>query len=262
MTRIAVLQAQAEPLSIDLNLAAVQRAAAEAKEAGAELLVTPELFVTGYAPARIRAELGQEPVHAAEDALRRIAREQSISIVASLPGRETPEERGITALLIADDGAVLARYQKVQLFGPEEKASFVAGEEPPAVVDHLGRRLGLLVCYDVEFPEMVRAAAAQSADLLLVPTALAQEPAVQDILLPARALESRVALAYANHCGTEDGLTFDGGSVVLDISGHPLAAAAAEPDLLIVDVPAPSEAGPEGPWYRQDRRAHLHRRWL
>ncbi|WP_258933517.1 nitrilase [Nesterenkonia pannonica] len=197
--------------------------------------MTPELFVTGYAPARIRAELGQEPVHAAEDALRRIAREHSISIVASLPGRESPEERGITALLIADDGAVLARYQKVQLFGPEEKASFVAGEEP---LPWWSTWAADSVCSSATTWSSRNGPSRGRAERRPAPRSHRAGAGAYRAGHPAsaRALESRVALAYANHCGTEDGLTFDGGSVVLDISGHPLAAAAAEPDLLIVDV--------------------------
>ncbi|GAB3842810.1 nitrilase-related carbon-nitrogen hydrolase [Nesterenkonia populi] len=262
MTRIALLQAQAEPLDIGANLAAVERAAAQAAEAGAELLLTPELFVTGYAPARIRAEFSAEAVRCAEHHLARIAQEHRISLVHSLPGPAAPAARGITAALVDQDGRTLSRYQKVQLFGPEERASFVAGDQRPPVVEHLGRRIGLMICYDVEFPEMVRAAAAQGADLLLVPTALAGDPSVADILLPARARESRVTIAYANHCGEEERLRFDGASLVLSPEGAVLARSGAGSDLLLADVPEAAEPGPDGPWYREDRRAELHRRWI
>lgn len=262
MTRIALLQAQAEPLNIEANLDAVERAAWQAADAGAQLLLTPELFVTGYAPARIRAELPAQTVHHAEQQLARIAADHRISLVHSLPGPESPRARGITAALVDQHGQTLARYEKVQLFGPEEKAAFIAGEERPPVVEHLGRRIGLLICYDVEFPEMVRAAVAQRADLLLVPTALAGDPDVTGMLLPARARESQISLAYANHCGEEEYLRFDGGSVVLSPDGKPLARAGEGPELLVVDVADAVEPGPDGPWYRRDRRAGLHRHWL
>ncbi|WP_147108155.1 nitrilase-related carbon-nitrogen hydrolase [Nesterenkonia populi] len=262
MTRIALLQAQAEPLDIGANLAAVERAAAQAAEAGAELLLTPELFVTGYVPARIRAEVPAEAVRAAEEQLSGIAREHRISMVHSLPGPESPGGRGIAAVLTDQQGQSLLRHQKVQLFGPEEKSAFVPGAERPPVAEHLGRRIGLLICYEAEFPEMVRAAVAQGADLLLVPTALSGDRAVVEILLPARARESRAAIAYANHCGREEGLRFDGASVVLDADGSVLSRAGEQPDLLLAQVPAPAGPGPEGPWYLEDRRADLHRRWL
>ena len=73
----------------------------------------------------------------------------------------------------------------------------------------------MVICYDVEFPEAVRAAAAGGAELLLVPTALAHGfDDVPQILLRARALESQLAIAYANHSGVEDGCRFLGGSVM------------------------------------------------
>ena len=262
MTRIALLQAQAEPLKIWSNLDTVEGAARQAADAGAQLLLTPELFITGYAPARILAELPAEAVHEAEQQLARIAAEHRISLVHSLPGPGPAQDRGITAVLVDQHGRTLARYAKVQLFGSEERSAFIAGEERPPVVEHLGRRIGLLICYDVEFPEMVRAAVAQQADLLLVPTALAGDPGVTEVLLPARARESQLSLAYANHCGQEEGLRFDGGSVVLDQEGKPLTRAGEGPELLVVDVPEAVAPGPDGPWYRRDRRAGLHRRWL
>ena len=78
----------------------------------------------------------------------------------------------------------------------------------PGVVDFHGVRTSLVICYDVEFPEAVRAAAVRGAELLLVPTALAEGfDAVPQVLIRARALENHLTVAYANHCGTEEGST-------------------------------------------------------
>nr|4IZS_A Chain A, Amidase [Nesterenkonia sp. 10004]5NXZ_A Chain A, Amidase [Nesterenkonia sp. 10004]5NYB_A Chain A, Amidase [Nesterenkonia sp. 10004]5NYC_A Chain A, Amidase [Nesterenkonia sp. 10004]5NYE_A Chain A, Amidase [Nesterenkonia sp. 10004] len=262
--RIALMQHTARPLDPQHNLDLIDDAAARASEQGAQLLLTPELFGFGYVPSQICAQVSAEQVDAARSRLRGIARDRGIALVWSLPGPEGPEQRGITAELADEHGEVLASYQKVQLYGPEEKAAFVPGEQPPPVLSWGGRQLSLLVAYDVEFPEMVRAAAARGAQLVLVPTALAgDETSVPGILLPARAVENGITLAYANHCGPEGGLVFDGGSVVVGPAGQPLGELGVEPGLLVVDLPDQSQdAGSDSADYLQDRRAELHRNWL
>ncbi|MGJ9372808.1 carbon-nitrogen hydrolase family protein [Nesterenkonia sp. CF4.4] len=262
--RIALMQHTARPLESEHNLELIDDAAARARAQGAKLLLTPELFGFGYVPEQIRTQVSAEQVQAARTRLRGIARDRGIAMVWSLPGVQAPDRRGITAELADEHGEVLASYQKVQLYGPEEKAAFAPGDQPPPVVGWGGAQVGLLVCYDVEFPEMVRAAAVRGAQLVLVPTALAgDETSVPGILLPARAVENRITLAYANHCGAEGGLVFDGRSVVVGPAGRILGELGAEPGLLVVDLPEPTEgSGAGGADYLQDRRAELHRSWL
>jgi predicted amidohydrolase len=120
-----------------------------------------------------------------------------------------------------------------------------------------------VICYDVEFPEAVRAAAVAGAELLLVPTALAHGfNDVPQVLLRARALESQVTIAYANHSGIEDGCRFLGGSVIAGPDGKLLAAAGEDLQLLYaeVDEGAASRARDEVP-YLAERRPELYRSW-
>ncbi|GAA3063881.1 MULTISPECIES: nitrilase-related carbon-nitrogen hydrolase [Actinomycetes] len=265
--RIALLQDTAVPLDIDHNLGLISDAAQRARAAGAELLVTPELFATGYAPALIRASVTPEAVLDARERLTTIAREAGIALVHSLPGDGPAEARPIQGILVSPDGETLAVHTKIHLFGPEEKAAFVPGEDAPPVAELSGLTLGLVVCYDVEFPETVRELARRGADVVLVPTALAGGFAgVTGTLIPARALENQLTVAYTNHAGIEDGLLFDGASVVAGPDGVVLASAGAGPELLIAEV-GPAQGGrspeeaPEGPWYLRDRRPELYRRW-
>ena len=261
--KIAVFQETAEPLRIEHNLGLINDAAAAAAEQGATLLLTPELFPVGYAPARVRAEVSDDDVAAAHRALEEIARRHAIALVYSLPDDGAPEHRGITATLVDATGQRLAHYQKVHLFGPEERAAFTAGDTPPPVVHYGGRALSLAVCYDIEFPEIARAAATAGAELLLVPTALAGDaPEIPRLLVPARALENRMTVAYANHTGVEDGLDFDGRSVVAGPDGAALGSLDGAPGLLVVDVGPRPTPGPEGPWYLEDLRPEVHRTWL
>ena len=270
MMLLSVLQANAVVLDIEANLRTVDHAAQRSAQSGADLLLTPELFPVGYAPLRLRSELDPEALPAIRTRLADIARRNRIALVYSLPAPVHAEPAPaneprwhISATLVDAQGREILDYAKVHLFGGEERKAFAAAAEPPAVVDFQGIRTSLLVCYDIEFPEAARAAAARGAELLLVPTALsAGFEAVPQVLIRARALESQLNVAYANHCGNEDAYTFGGGSVVAGPDGVLLAEAGDGPALLFAEVGtvAVNAARDEVPYLRE-RRPGLYREW-
>ena len=238
MVLLALMQANAAVLDVEANCRAVDGAARTAAAAGARLLLTPELFAVGYAPLRLRAELDPGTLPAIRLELAEIARRHGIALVYSLPAVAGTGEWQITATLVDENGSELLSYAKVHLFGPAERQAFVPAGDAPAVVDFRGIRTSLVICYDVEFPESVRAAAVRGAELVLVPTALAEGfDAVPQVLVRARALENQLTVAYANHSGTEDGCDFLGGSVIAAPDGSLLAAAGAGPELLFAELP-------------------------
>lgn len=263
MMLLSVLQANAAVLDVEANLRTIDEAANRAARAGAGLLLTPELFPVGYAPLRLRSELDPAALPALRESLAGIARRHGIGLVYSLPAEAADAGWHISASLVDASGAELLRYAKVHLFGDEERTAFVPAGEPPAVVDFLGIRTSLLICYDIEFPEAARAAAARGAELLLVPTALsAGYGAVPQVLVRARALESQLNVAYANHCGAEDSYTFGGGSVVAGPDGGLLAAAGNAPELLFATVGTEAvRAAREDVPYLRERRPELYREW-
>lgn len=260
---LALLQANALVLDVDANCAVIDSAARDAAAAGAAVLVTPELFPVGYAPRRVRAALDPAELPGLHHRLAGIARSHGIGLVYSLP-RITPlGEWQISANLLDSDGSTLLGYGKVHLFGPDERAAFSPATEQPAVVNFQGIPTSMVICYDVEFPEAVRAAAAGGAELLLVPTALGHGfDDVPQILVRARALESQLAIAYANHSGVEDGCRFLGGSVIAGPDGKLLAAAGEAPVLLYaeLDAGAPRRERAGVP-YLAERRPDLYRSW-
>lgn len=260
---LAVLQAEAAVLEPEENLRRIAASAAAAAEAGAELLLTPELFPVGYAPARVRAELDPQRLPELAARLAGIARDHRIALVYSLPSVGPDGRWRITATLVDSGGRRVLEYAKVHLFGSEERAAFVPAEEPPAVAEWNGVRTALLVCYDVEFPEAVRAAADRGAELLLVPTALADGfESVPQVLVRARALESQLVIGYANHSGTEQGEHFLGGSVVVGPEGELLAQAGPAGELLFATVdPHAAAAARRRVPYLTERRPELYRRW-
>ncbi|WP_090820679.1 carbon-nitrogen hydrolase family protein [Arthrobacter sp. yr096] len=277
MMLLSVLQANASVMDVEANLRTIDDAAQRAAHAGSGLLLTPELFPVGYAPLRLHAELDPATLPNLRERLADIARRHKVGLVYSLPALSRqhtahdddaqPAAAGngwnITATLLDASGAEVLNYAKVHLFGPEEHKAFVAAQEPPAVVDFNGIRTSMLICYDVEFPEAVRAAATRGAELLLVPTALsAGFDNVPQVLIRARALESQLNVAYANHSGHEDVYTFLGGSVVAGPDGSLLAAAGESPTLLFAEVGTETvkAARSEVPYLRE-RRPELYEEW-
>ena len=266
---LSVLQANAVVLDVEANLRTIDDAAKRAADAGADLLLTPELFPVGYAPLRVRAELDPAKLPAIRERLADIARRNRIGMVYSLPAEAGGYNSAgspdwyISATLIDATGAELLTYAKVHLFGGEERQAFVAAAQPPAVVDFHGIRTSLLICYDIEFPEAARAAAGRGAELLLVPTALsAGYDAVPQVLIRARALESQLNVAYANHCGAEDVYEFGGGSVVAGPDGGLLAQAGDTPALLFAETgPEAVRAARDEVPYLRERRPGLYREW-
>ena len=267
---LSVLQANAMVLDIEANLRTVDQAARQAAQAGAHLLLTPELFPVGYAPLRLRRDLDPAAIPAVRERLAGIARSTGVALVYSLPapaGGETESAGGtgwhISATLVDAGGREILTYAKVHLFGDEERRAFVPASQPPAVVDFHGIRTSLLICYDIEFPEAAREAAARGAELVLVPTALsAGFEAVPQVLIRARALESQLHVAYANHCGSEDAYIFGGGSVVAGPDGALLAEAGDGQALLFAEVGAEAvRAAREVVPYLRERRPGVYREW-
>lgn len=241
------------------NLAAIDDAAARAAGAGARILVTPELSVTGYdigAAARDLARPRGGEYHAA---IAGVAERHGIAIVAGYP--ELDGGRVFNACtVVGPDGAELAHYRKTHLFGDLDRALFAPGDELPVQFPLGDLMCGLLICYDVEFPEAVRAHADAGTDLLLVPTGL-MEPfgRIAEDVVPVRAFESQLYIAYANHCGRETSLQYCGLSTAAGPGGDVVARAGTGEDLLTftAEVEALREARIENTYLR-DRRTDLY----
>ena len=234
--RLALFQGPEAPGDAAANLAAIDGAAAAAADRGADLLVCPEMAVSGYnigALARERAEPADGPAYRQ---LAETARRHGVAIAYGYP--ELAGGGVYNATQVVDSGGrVLARYRKCHLYGDLDRDLFAPGEEGVVQLDLAGLRVGLLTCYDVEFPEAVRAHALAGTELLVVPTGLMSPyEIVTYTLVPARAYESQVFVAYANRTGVEGDLEYCGLSCVVGPDGVELARAGAGEELLVADV--------------------------
>ena len=215
-------------------LARLADAAAEAVAAGADVLVTPEMYLSGYA-------VGRPTLFAHESALDRGLWAQAAAIaahhgIAILTGG--PEDGGYnTAALFDATGARVASYRKTHLFGDVDRAQFTPGDALSEVFEFGGLRCALAICFDVEFPEVARTLARRGAELLLVPTANMQPyTGVATRLVPARAQENGMALAYANFTGPDGTFDYCGLSCIVGPDGADLARAGEPTGLILADV--------------------------
>lgn len=199
------------------NLARLDKAAHEAVARGADVLVTPELALTGYDVGELSDDL-TDPALLQDVAA--IAQRAGLAIVAGLALRE--DGATCNCSVIADrTGDIRAVYRKAHLYGDLDRSRFTAGEAPfaKATLD-IGLEVATMVCYDVEFPEPVRAAALAGAELIAVPTAnMPPSTEINDYVVPARAVENHVVVAYANHCGRERDTEYVGRSVIATPDG-------------------------------------------
>lgn len=255
--RVALLQVEPGSRDVAGNLDRL----ADACGAGADLVVTPEMYLTGYdiGPDAVRA-LAEPADGPSAAAVAAIARRTGTAVLYGYPERSGAAVFNAVAL-VGPDGARLASYRKTHLFGELDRASFSASAEPPPVIRLGDWMLGLLTCYDVEFPEIVRVLALRGADAVLVPTAnMLPYDRVPQTLVPARAYENQVYVAYANYVGREGSLTYGGLSCVAGPDGDAVAAAGRGTELLVADLDrevlaASRRANP----YLADRRPELYR---
>ena len=259
--RVALFQAAGVPGDVAANLAAIRRAAHEAAEGRARLIVFPEAFVTGY---NIGPELLLALAEPADGAqvreLRTIAAEAGVAILVGYAELEGDAVFN-SAVLIERDGAVLLNYRKTHLYGDLDRAAFRPGGELGPVVELDDVRVGVLVCYDIEFPEPVRSLAMAGAQLIAVPTAL-MDPSgwIAETLVPARAAENQVFVAYCNRVGSEGDLDYVGLSCVAGpAGGAPLSAPKGEELLVYADVDVEEIDSAKGRHdYLRDRRPDLY----
>jgi predicted amidohydrolase len=257
--KIALWQTAGLPANVAANLSNLDRTAAAAAAAGAALLLCPECWLCGYNVGTALSDLAETCNGPSARRVAGIARRHAIAIAYGYAERDGG--RLFNSVQVIDaSGVPLAHYRKTHLFGPAERAAYTPGVEFAAPFDFCGFRVGLLICYDIEFPEPARSLALAGAELLLVPTALTDEyGAVPSLLVPARALENQIFIAYCNHAGDENGMQFLGGSCAVGPDGAVLASAGKGDALLITQIERQvlRVAAAIYP-YRADRRPELY----
>ncbi len=225
--RLGAAQFDAVAGDIAANAAAHERLIDEAGADGVEVLVFPELSLSGYAssvlneaPERCVVDPGGPELKPVREACRR---NRIVAVVgcALRNGRGL----GLSAIVVDRHGEICATYDKQHLSGPEQDWFFPGRSGCMIEVD--GWRLALGICYDASFPEHGRALALEGADAYLVSGAFpgGESDHRRSIFFPARALENTFYVAFANFIGAHDGLEYRGRSAVHGPDGRMLADA-------------------------------------
>jgi predicted amidohydrolase len=238
LMRIALLQMAAVPGQVSDNLASIESAAVEAARAGAELLIAPELATVGYGAGDAIRSLAEPRDGAQITALSSIAAAHGLAIIAGFPERDGDHVYNSAAFTDPHTEPVI--YRKSHLYDAYERSLFTPGDPTATIAMWRGIRIGLLICYDVEFPENVRRLALGGADLVAVPTALPTSPNaafISERMIPVRAFENQIFVAYANHTGQDERFTYVGLSHVASPDGRTQAiASAAQTGIILAEI--------------------------
>jgi N-carbamoylputrescine amidase len=234
---------------VGANLANTVEAIDTAANAGASLVVLPELAASGYRLDRQTLLASAESVERPGPILRawsERARQHHVAVVGGF-AEEVNGELFNAAAVIGSDGTIVGTYQKLHLFGDESKV-FAAGRRGLPIFDVGDVRLGVALCYDLRFPEVLRILALRGADVVAVPTAWVSGFDV-DVPAPTESIGqvdgvyvqaklNGTFVACADQVGTTAPHTFLGRSVCVDPFGRPLLGpmGANTPGTFVVEV--------------------------
>jgi predicted amidohydrolase len=223
------------------NLLKIEKLTLKAKQQGAELIIFPEMSLTGYVLLDQVYEVAETIPGPSTQKIETLAKKTGMHIIFGMPELSEKTQATIfnTAVCVGPQG-VIGKYRKMYLPTHsvfEEKRYFRPGYEAAAFKTELGN-IGLTICYDVFFPEVYRLIRLMGAQLIIC---ISASPAVRrsyfEILTSARALENTAFLAYVNLAGVEDGLQFWGGSRLVGPTGDVLVKAKYdEEDFVVCEV--------------------------
>ncbi|MCW4006626.1 MAG: carbon-nitrogen hydrolase family protein [Candidatus Bathyarchaeota archaeon] len=239
--RLALAQMSSKRENKAENIKKIQEHTLKAKKQNADLIIFPELSLTGYVVRDQIYELAETIPGPSTQKIEEIAKKTGMHIIFGMPEVSEKTKATIfnTSVLVGPEGYI-GKYRKMYLPTHsvfEEKRYFRPGYQA-AVFDTALGKIGLCICYDLFFPEVTRLIRLKGAQLIV---AISASPAVRrsyfEIITAARALENTAFLAYVNLVGVEEGLQFWGGSRLVNPAGDVVCRAKVdEEDFVICDV--------------------------
>ena len=255
----------------DGNRAKVRSAISDAARAGARVVVLPELANTGYMFADIdELRAAAEPLNGPTvTEWANLAAQHGLIIVG---GFAELGDGGLVynSAVLVDASGVRTRYRKAHLWNREKDNLFTPGSDLPPVVNTAVGRIGVMICYDLEFPEWVRTVALDGAELLCAPVNWPLYPApngerpTEIVKIQAGATANRMFIAAAARVGHERGQAWLGGSVIVDADGFPLTEIQLDTETIVLATinlaDARDKAISERNNVQTDRRPELYSR--
>ncbi|WP_263995280.1 nitrilase family protein [Mycobacterium yunnanensis] len=252
MIKVASVQTNPVINAVEDNVTDMVRAIEDLAGAGVQLAVFPELATTGYmfdSPAEARAVAEEVPNGPTVQRLLRACADNDMYVVFGIAELAGDDIYNSSAIL-GPDGHI-GTYRKLHLWD-NENTMFTPGDLGLPVFSTPLGNIGILICYDIWFPEAVRALTLSGADLLCVPTNWvplvagngANDTAMANVLCMANSHCNGLPIVAADRCGEERGQLFLGRSVITNATGWPAAGPghADREDVLIADVDVESSA--------------------
>jgi len=218
----------------EANLACVREMLGIAKANRADLAVLPEMWSCGFDNAHLADHARRTPDILAE--ILKLARQYNMIVAGSMP--ESQGKNIYNTMYVADrNGTLAGSYRKVHLFSVTGEEKYFASGRSHAICRTSLGDLGLMICYDLRFPELCRTLVLKGATAVIIS---AQWPRVRihrwDILAQARAVENQIYLIASNRCGKENNTIFGGHSIIVAPSGEVLAMAEEETCLQYAEI--------------------------
>jgi len=221
----AALQFTVQQGDVDANLTYVRGALARAAGQGANLAVLPEMWSSGFDYRNLNALALR--TSGIVDELLELSRRLKLVIVGSLP--EPNGEKVFNTIYLVDNGVLAGVYRKIHLFSLLGEDRAFSGGDHWLLADTSIGKIGVIICYDLRFPELSRRLAIEGAQVICVP---AQWPKPRQehwrALLRARAIENQLFVVSCNACGIIGKLDFFGMSMIINPKGEVLAEAGEE----------------------------------
>ncbi len=211
---------------VEANLKTALRYLAQLASCNVRLAVLPEMFSCSFDNENLK----EHSKHTDDilNELSSLAADSGMAVCGSLPRIKNGRIYN-TQVFIDIDGKLKAEYHKIHLFRPTDEHMYYACGSEMVVVDSAVGRAGLMICYDLRFPELARSLCVEGAKIIVVS---AQWPEKRkdhwQILIRARAVENQVFVICANRTGRDQELSFPGMSMIVDPTGNVLAAAGSE----------------------------------
>lgn len=199
------------------SLSRARAIAQQAHEAGAALLILPEMCASGF--TMDADKFAEPPDGPSTRALSAIAKDHQRWIIAGLSMRRDGRYVN-SALAFAPDGSLAATYDKQRLFTYAKETTIYSAGTEPCVIQIGGLSLGLFVCFDLRFPELFQAIAPEVDACVVIANWPSARQRHWEVLTQARAIENQCYLVAVNRIGEGDGIEYQGGSVIFDAWGE------------------------------------------
>lgn len=203
-------------------------------DAGADIVILPEMFSCSFDYDNLKQHSEETPKILSK--LKQTAQQKNVIIAASMPEIENNNIFN-TLYLIEKNGNLTGSYRKVHLFSLTGEHHHFKNGASTIVCKTSAGNIGLMICYDLRFPEFCRKLTDKDAQIIIV-SAQWPTPRVEhwDTLLKARAIENQVFIAAANRCGKSEELDFPGHSQIISPWGKELAKADGNFQLLATQI--------------------------